>query len=148
MHRVAAGARPFPGSGPDEEEEEELSALMQKLRAANPPAEVMKVCAALCKSSLCTMDYCTRGFSRSWLFKRSCQVLCGHPLGDASCSSHTRYSCVLQVANREHKRLKKSSEHHPGYAMSRAYLETLADLPWSRFSGQAEPWPPGTASNG
>ena len=23
--------------------------------------------------------------------------------------------------------------------MSRAYLETLADLPWSRFSGQAEP---------
>lgn len=44
MHRVAAGARPFPGLGPDEEEEEELSALMQKLRAANPPAEVMKVC--------------------------------------------------------------------------------------------------------
>lgn len=43
----------------------------------------------------------------------------------------------VQVANREHKRLKKSSEHHPGYAMSKAYLETLADLPWSQFSGQA-----------
>ena len=38
-----AGARPFPGSGPDEEEEEELTALMQKLRAAKLPAEVMKV---------------------------------------------------------------------------------------------------------
>lgn len=32
--------------------------------------------------------------------------------------------------------------------MSRAYLETLADLPWSRFSGQAEPRPTGTASDG
>ena len=42
--------------------------------------------------------------------------------------------CMVQVANREHKRLKKSSEHHPGYAMSRAYLETLADLPWNTFS--------------
>ena len=47
--------------------------------------------------------------------------------------------CVtfLQVANREYRRLKKSNEHHPGYAMSRAYLETLADLPWNTFSGQA-----------
>lgn len=41
-----------------------------------------------------------------------------------------------QVARREHRRLKKSNEQHPGYAMSRAYLETLADLPWSTFSGQ------------
>ena len=38
--RDGTGARPFPGSGPDEE----LSLLMQKLRAAKPPAEVMKVC--------------------------------------------------------------------------------------------------------
>lgn len=42
---TAAGSRsmPFPGAGPDEEEEGELSALMAKLRAAKPPAEVMKV---------------------------------------------------------------------------------------------------------
>lgn len=44
------------------------------------------------------------------------------------------FMCLVQVANREHKRLKKSSEHHPSYAMSRAYLETLADLPWNTFS--------------
>lgn len=42
----------------------------------------------------------------------------------------------LQVARREHRRLKKSNEQHPGYAISRAYLETLADLPWDTFSGQ------------
>lgn len=44
MHVMGPGASRFPGSGPDEEEEEELSVLMQKLRAAKPPAEVMKVC--------------------------------------------------------------------------------------------------------
>ena len=44
VHVMGVGARPFPGSSPDEEEEEELSALMQKLRAAKPPTEVMKVC--------------------------------------------------------------------------------------------------------
>ena len=52
MHNMAAGARPFPGMGPDEEEEEELSALMQKLRAAKPPADVMKVCFGMFQSTL------------------------------------------------------------------------------------------------
>ena len=32
--------------------------------------------------------------------------------------------------------------------MSRAYLETLADLPWSRFSGQAEPRQSGAVNSG
>ncbi|DBB10132.1 TPA: hypothetical protein ACH3X3_001716 [Trebouxia sp. C0006] len=45
---------------------------------------------------------------------------------------------VLKVASREYRRLKKSNEHHPGYAMSRAYLETLADLPWNTFSGETQ----------
>ena len=45
---------------------------------------------------------------------------------------------MLQVASREYRRLKKSNEHHPGYAMSRAYLETLADLPWNTFSGETQ----------
>ena len=53
----------------------------------------------------------------------------------------------LQVASREHRRLKKSSEQHPGYAMSRAYLETLADLPWNTFSGQAAPDKPDMVKN-
>ncbi|KAL3159511.1 hypothetical protein ABBQ38_009929 [Trebouxia sp. C0009 RCD-2024] len=51
---------------------------------------------------------------------------------------------VMKVANREHRWLKKSSDHHPGYAIARAYLETLADLPWNHFSGQAVPRPLGT----
>lgn len=34
---------PSAGGAPDEEEEGELSALMAKLHAAKPPAEVMKV---------------------------------------------------------------------------------------------------------
>ncbi|KAK9811443.1 hypothetical protein WJX72_003978 [[Myrmecia] bisecta] len=42
---------------------------------------------------------------------------------------------VLKVAMREAKRLQRSNEQHPGYAMSRAYLETLADLPWNSFAG-------------
>lgn len=45
---------------------------------------------------------------------------------------------MFQVASREYRRLKKSNEHHPGYAMSRAYLETLADLPWNTFSGEVQ----------
>ncbi|KAA6424523.1 MAG: lon protease protein peroxisomal-like [Trebouxia sp. A1-2] len=45
---------------------------------------------------------------------------------------------VLKVASREYRRLKKSNEHHPGHAMSRAYLETLADLPWNTFSGETQ----------
>ena len=45
---------------------------------------------------------------------------------------------MFQVASREYRRLQKSNEHHPGYAMSRAYLETLADLPWNTFSGEAQ----------
>lgn len=53
----------------------------------------------------------------------------------------------MQVANREHRWLKKSSEHHPGYAISRTYLETLADLPWSHFSGQAGPHSPGATNS-
>lgn len=35
---------------------------------------------------------------------------------------------------REFKRLKRSNDQAPGYAMSRVYLETLADLPWNIFA--------------
>ena len=42
-----------------------------------------------------------------------------------------------QVAAREYKRLKRTSEQAPGYAMSRIYLETLADLPWNRLAAAA-----------
>ncbi|GAB4821799.1 hypothetical protein N2152v2_008845 [Parachlorella kessleri] len=44
---------------------------------------------------------------------------------------------VLRAAMREYKRLLRGSEQHPGYAMSLAYLETLAELPWQRWSHQA-----------
>lgn len=45
------------------------------------------------------------------------------------------------MAAREYKRLKGSNDQAPGYAMSRVYLETLADLPWNTFSA-----PPATVS--
>ena len=41
---------------------------------------------------------------------------------------------AVQVARREFQRLQRSNEMHPGHAMARAYLETLADLPWNRFA--------------
>eukprot|EP00891_Asterochloris_glomerata_P000541 jgi/Astpho2/541/e_gw1.00012.29.1_t len=41
---------------------------------------------------------------------------------------------VLKVARREFQRLRRSNEMHPGHAMARAYLETLADLPWNKFA--------------
>ncbi len=37
---------------------------------------------------------------------------------------------------REYKRLQRSNDQSPGHAMSRAYLETLADLPWSALASQ------------
>ena len=37
---------------------------------------------------------------------------------------------------REYKRLQRSNDQSPGYGMSRAYLETLADLPWSALASQ------------
>ena len=37
---------------------------------------------------------------------------------------------------REYKRLQRSNDQSPGYAMSRGYLETLADLPWSALASQ------------
>ena len=41
---------------------------------------------------------------------------------------------ALQAAMKEFKRLKRSNDQAPGYAMSRVYLETLADLPWNSFA--------------
>jgi ATP-dependent Lon protease len=41
---------------------------------------------------------------------------------------------LRQAATRELRRLQRSSDQAPGHAMSRAYLETLADLPWNRFA--------------
>ena len=41
---------------------------------------------------------------------------------------------AVQVARREFQRLRRSNEMHPGHAMARAYLETLADLPWNKFA--------------
>ena len=49
---------------------------------------------------------------------------------------------------REYKRLRRSNEQSPGYAMSRAYLETLADLPWSALASQCAAPPAGDASAG
>lgn len=77
----------FPGVGKrpggSDEDDDELAAVMEKLRAAKPPEEVMK------------------------------------------------------AALRELKKLQKGGEHQPGHAAARTYLETLADLPWNRFSHQA-----------
>ncbi len=42
MNVTASGASPKSGD-PEDEDEEELSVLMQRLRAAKPPAEVLKV---------------------------------------------------------------------------------------------------------
>ena len=39
---------------------------------------------------------------------------------------------MLRAAQREYRRLRRGSDQHPGHAMSLAYLETLAGLPWSR----------------
>ena len=50
--------------------------------------------------------------------------------------SLARHVIALQAAKREFKRLRRSNEQSPGYAMSRAYLETLAELPWSALAGQ------------
>ncbi|KAL4458772.1 hypothetical protein ABPG75_013637 [Micractinium tetrahymenae] len=94
---VGRGLR-LPGlAGEDDDDEEdgkqELAAIMQKLKDANPPPE------------------------------------------------------VLRAAQREFKRLQRGSEQHPGYSMSLTYLETLADLPWSRLSSQAgQPQHPGAAA--
>ncbi|KAK9840022.1 hypothetical protein WJX74_002213 [Apatococcus lobatus] len=41
---------------------------------------------------------------------------------------------ILKVATREAKRLQRSNENHPGHAMARGYLETLADLPWNSLA--------------
>ena len=46
---------------------------------------------------------------------------------------------MLRAAQREFRRLQRGSDQHPGYGMSLAYLETLADLPWSRLSSGQHP---------
>ena len=60
---------------------------------------------------------------------------------------------AVQVARREFQRLRRSNEMHPGHAMARAYLETLADLPWNKFAapgsqgqGPSSPSVPGAAT--
>ncbi|KAH7619113.1 hypothetical protein Ndes2526B_g06066 [Nannochloris sp. 'desiccata'] len=56
---------------------------------------------------------------------------------------------VFEAAVREYRRLKRTNEQHPGYASSVAYLEILADLPWSRRSSHTERTSiPSTSSNG
>ncbi|KAL6774190.1 hypothetical protein ACKKBG_A24110 [Auxenochlorella protothecoides x Auxenochlorella symbiontica] len=45
---------------------------------------------------------------------------------------------VLAAARREAKRLARGADHSPAYAMGLTYLETLADLPWDRWSWQLE----------
>ena len=44
---------------------------------------------------------------------------------------------VLKAGLKEIRRLKRSSEQQPGYASARAYVECLADLPWSRTQNVA-----------
>ena len=39
----------------------------------------------------------------------------------------------MAAAEREVRRLARGSEASPAYAQGLAYLETLADLPWSRW---------------
>lgn len=41
---------------------------------------------------------------------------------------------VFEIARREIERLKRTPDHHPGYSSALTYLETLADLPWTRNS--------------
>ncbi|CAD7703028.1 unnamed protein product [Ostreobium quekettii] len=44
---------------------------------------------------------------------------------------------VLKHAFREARRIRRGGEHHPSYAMSRSYIELLAELPWKRLSTPA-----------
>lgn len=46
---------------------------------------------------------------------------------------------VHKVAMKELKRLERTNEQQPGYAVTRTYLETLADLPWNRFASRPLP---------
>ena len=51
-----------------------------------------------------------------------------------ACPAEVLGATAVQVARREFQRLRRSNEMHPGHAMARAYLETLADLPWNKFA--------------
>ncbi len=46
---------------------------------------------------------------------------------------------VLKAASREFRRLQRSTDQHPNFAASYAFLETLADLPWNTWSGGRTP---------
>lgn len=74
----------LPGSRGTDAEADELKAIMDKLRAANPPEE------------------------------------------------------VLRAAEREAAKLGRGAEFNPAATTARAYLETLADLPWSVMSHHKE----------
>eukprot|EP00887_Chlorella_sp_A99_P006545 scaffold3.g6545.t1 len=54
---------------------------------------------------------------------------------------------VLRAAQREYRRLRRGSDQHPGHAMALAYLETLANLPWSRTTHAAPPAAAGAAAD-
>lgn len=43
-----------------------------------------------------------------------------------------------QAATKELKRLRGMGEQQPGFAAARAYLDTLAELPWQRTSADVQ----------
>eukprot|EP00210_Caulerpa_lentillifera_P005658 g5411.t1 len=45
---------------------------------------------------------------------------------------------VLEVVHREVKKLQKMNEMHPSYSMTRAYLETLSNVPFNQFTPDAQ----------
>ena len=134
---------------------------MQRLKAANPPDAVLKVGGHTCIDSADVLwprlVTCMQGALQHDLAMAPFAVhavceLCHAPPAERHVCQSLAYLVLtrwqqaqqaqslsqqwqlLQVAQREYRRLKKSNEQQPGYAMSRAYLETLADLPWSTFS--------------
>jgi hypothetical protein len=58
----------------------------------------------------------------------------GHNRTSPTCGHAMHALQVMRIAQREYRRLLRSTEHHPGHAMALAYLETLADLPWTKLS--------------
>ena len=89
-------------------------------------------CAAACAEPTRTLGRrCSRLFG--------CATCCG---GDDAAPSALQAAGppaeVLRAAQREYRRLRRGSEQHPGHAAGLAYLETLATLPWTRTSRDAD----------
>ena len=130
---------------------------MKRLQDAKPPPEVLKVCnchrartdALLAACRLPSWGLCARKeeeqeeeefgtctFSWGCIAQQDEWTRSIVLRTQASVAVATACKCRLQAATREYKRLQRSNDQSPGHAMSRAYLETLADLPWSALASE------------